>query len=415
MRILNIASGVWSMGAGRGMPSLFNVQREFARAGHEVLILVPRPSWEPPGKEGEMGEGITIRYVEVPLWEARLPATFLHSRVRRFLFFHLKWLLFVLALRKAAGREARTFKPDVVYGHDPHGIPVAYLLGRRVGRPNVSRFYGTILYPFLHRRDIARLVGHFDDILAFLTPAALYIVTNDGTRGDEVARILGIERGKLHFPMNGADFGAEGLAVDGGETLRRLGIPPSAPVVLSVNRLDWWKRIDRLIAAAPDLRALVPAVQVLIVGDGPERPALEDDVGARDLGDTVRFLGSVDRGMVQELLNACDLFVGVSDLSNLGNNLLEAMVAGCAILATDAGDTGRVVVHGETGYLLQEQRLADLGGVMASLLEDKEGRERLGRGAKAFAKAHFSTWEQRGRWEVELVEKILHSRSGDHR
>lgn len=414
MRILNIASGVWSMGAGRGMPSLFNVQREFVRAGHEVVILVPRPPWESPGKEGEIAEGITIRYVEVPLWQAGLPAAFVHTRLRRFLFFHLKWLLFVLALWRAAARAARAFKPDVVYGHDPHGIPVAYLLARRLGRPNVSRFYGTILYPFLRRRDIGRLVGHFDDILAFLTPANLYVVTNDGTRGEEVARILGVDSRRLHFPMNGVDFELGEPSADRGSILRRLGLLPSAPVTLSVNRLDWWKRIDRLIAAAAELRISVPAAQILIVGDGPERPGLEDEVRTRGLADTVHLLGSVDRPTVRGLLHACDLFVGVSDLSNLGNNLLEAMMAGCAIVATDAGDTGRVVIHGETGYLLPEQRLADLGGVMASLLQDKAARERLGQGARAFAKAHFSTWVQRGQWEVEIVEDLLRSLRGGH-
>ncbi len=118
--------------------------------------------------------------------------------------------------------------------------------------------------------------------------------------------------------------------------------------LITVCRLVWWKGVDVLIRQLP----LLPDTRLVIAGDGHLRAELE--ALARTLGaaDRVLFLGDVPHREVRNYLEQADAFVLNSTYEGLPHSVLEAMVAGVPVIATDAGGTGEVVEHNVTGLLI---------------------------------------------------------------
>jgi|SoiMethySBSTD1v2_1073268.scaffolds.fasta_scaffold42596_2 glycosyltransferase involved in cell wall biosynthesis len=160
---------------------------------------------------------------------------------------------------------------------------------------------------------------------------------------------------------------------------------PAAPqTVLTVARLDPQKGLHHLVAAA----ALVPEARVMVVGEGPERRALETKIAHLGLGDRVHLLGF--RSDVPDLLAGSDLFVLPSLFEGLPLSILEAMAAGKPVVATAIGGNDEAVVDGATGLLVPPGDPRALADAIRALLRDPERRRRLGEAGRRRAEAEFS-------------------------
>jgi glycosyltransferase involved in cell wall biosynthesis len=259
---------------------------------------------------------------------------------------------------------------------------------------------------------LARL-RRYEEALALRFAADLYIMTDDGTRGDEVlARLNPAAMPRLRFWRNGLDL--ERLqpadANDRAAEQRALGIADGAFVLVTASRLAAWKRVDRAIAALPEIVRSLPNALLLVVGDGEERSSLERL--SRDLGmaDHVRFAGAVPQEDVVRYMRAAEVFLALADLSNVGNPLLEAMCCALPPVAVDAGDTASLVRDGETGQLLPGGDAATVARAVIELARDASLRARLAEGARRYASEHFWTWEDRLRAELEEVERLAGAR-----
>jgi glycosyltransferase involved in cell wall biosynthesis len=113
-------------------------------------------------------------------------------------------------------------------------------------------------------------------------------------------------------------------------------------------------------------------------------------------------------------MNAADVFVSVSDFSNVSNALLEAMICGKCIVALDTGDTGELIQHDWTGKLIkaesEEEIVTKLSKAIIAVLEDDRLMTRLGENARIYAQEHFQTWEERIMMEIKLVEELIGKR-----
>lgn len=107
---------------------------------------------------------------------------------------------------------------------------------------------------------------------------------------------------------------------------------------------------------------------LVIVGNGSERERLQGI--ARELGveQHVRFEGAVPHGEIIQYLAAADIFLSFYDWSNVGNPLLEAMMAGKCIVTLNNGDTGQFVKNEENGILLEYEEPPKLPEVIRNLL-----------------------------------------------
>jgi glycosyltransferase involved in cell wall biosynthesis len=152
-----------------------------------------------------------------------------------------------------------------------------------------------------------------------------------------------------------------------------------------VARLDRLKGHDVLLKA---LAWMKEDAELLIVGDGPERGALE--VLAAELGvqDRVRFAGF--RKDVPDLLAASDFFVLPSRTEGLPLSVLEAMAHGLPSIATPVGGVPEALNGEECGILVPVDDVHRLAAVMGTLVGDPQLRRRLGAAAETRVRKHFS-------------------------
>ncbi len=392
----------WSMGEGRGAPSFFLSVTSFPKHGHEMHVVMPGL----PGCAAEEDyHGATL--YRFPTTVDFMPDASSGKLVQHWRMFtsYRQWMAAAVpALRAVASRV----EPDALFGMGALGAPAARVVARELDVPNVTRLFGT---------SIGEVLGHplkyrlrYREINAFRTPANAIILCDDGSGGDEIARMLGVDMGALRFWPNGVDRELlRGPAVADG-LRRRLEIPAEAPVVLSVSRLDGEKRVDRLLRAAPELLRRVPTAIILIAGDGPARRELDELAVKLGVFGSVRFSGVLEREELAASYHLASVFVTLSERTNVLNPLHEAMTAGLPVVALDTGRTAMVVRDGETGVLVARDAVTRLGGMLADLLEDGERRERLGRAAAADAEVRLPTVEERQRMEVDVVAEVIRTR-----
>ena len=173
-------------------------------------------------------------------------------------------------------------------------------------------------------------------------------------------------------------------AVDVGAT-PRAALEGDPPRIVTVGRLAAPKDALTLVRA---LAALGPLpFRALLVGDGPDRTAVEAEIRSLGLGDRVEPAGS--RADVPALLAGADVFVLSSRSEGAPFSILEAMAAGLPVVATDVGGVRELVADGETGLLVPAEDPARLAEALRSLLADPALRRRLGAAGHARARERF--------------------------
>ena len=160
-----------------------------------------------------------------------------------------------------------------------------------------------------------------------------------------------------------------------------LGLPADASLIGIVATLRSWKGHRYLLDALA--QHVNRGARLIIVGDGPQRAALEMQVDALSLRDRVVFAGQQDD--VAPWLRALDVFA-LPSYANEGvpQALLQAMFAGVACITTDAGAIPEIARHGDTALVVAKQDVAALAGGLDALLADAEMRARLAANARAF-------------------------------
>ncbi len=157
-------------------------------------------------------------------------------------------------------------------------------------------------------------------------------------------------------------------------------------VLMHISNFRPVKRLRDVVRVFAKVRASVPSVLVM-VGDGPDRSAAEDEARALGVSADVRFLGKIDA--VAPLLAAADLYVFPSESESFGLSALEALASGVPVVATRVGGLPEVVKDGETGALCA---LGDVDGMAkaAVRLLEPDVWARTSKAAAADARARFA-------------------------
>jgi len=167
-----------------------------------------------------------------------------------------------------------------------------------------------------------------------------------------------------------------------------LGLPADALLIGAVGRQVPLKNHHRLVAVLPALRAKYPAVKLVLIGDGECAQALQDQVHASGLGDTVLLTGA--RSNVADLLPAFDVFALPSQTEGLSIALLEACATGLAVVASRVGGNPEIIQDGQTGLLIPPDDNPSLHGALDRLLGEPELRQQLGSAAREWVREHAS-------------------------
>jgi phosphatidylinositol alpha-1,6-mannosyltransferase len=188
------------------------------------------------------------------------------------------------------------------------------------------------------------------------------------------------------------------------------GEPRAArPTLLTVARLEEpIKGHDVVLAALPRIRARVPDVEWVVIGDGPRRNALEQQAAALGVDDAVRFLGAVSDAERDRWLDRAHVFVlpsrprpSGSGGEGFGIVFLEAAAHGLPVVAGAVGGALDAVADGETGLLVDPADAAAVAGAVVSLLLDPALARRLGDAGAA--RARMFSWAA----AAQRVEDLL--------
>ena len=164
---------------------------------------------------------------------------------------------------------------------------------------------------------------------------------------------------------------------------------------VTVARLHPVKGVPDLVDALAAARSQDVPLELDIVGEGPERHAVEERVRKLDLQKVVRLHGSLPPTEIEPLLMAADLFVLNSrptdseDVDGLPVSLLEGMAAGLCVLGTRAGGVPEVVQHEQNGLLVPARDTEALAAQLVRAAGDRDLRLRLGKAARATVAAEF--------------------------
>lgn len=270
---------------------------------------------------------------------------------------------------------------DLVIIHEPNPMGLlAYFLARPAGTLIVW-FHSEVIRPGWQYRAFYR------PLLTFALRRAARIVVASPTLAASAPQLKEWQSKCVVIPYG---TGADRAAVS--ESIARRAVAIRAeqdrPIVLFVGRLVEYKGVDVLERAMRGVAAVA-----LIVGDGPQRAALERKAEALGVADRVRFLGEVSDDELAALYRACDLFVlpSVTRQEAFGVVLLEAMECGKPVVSTDLGTgTGWVNQDRETGLVVPPRDAAALHDAIARLVADPELRGSLGEGARRRARTVFS-------------------------
>ena len=177
----------------------------------------------------------------------------------------------------------------------------------------------------------------------------------------------------------------------------RVELDLSRPTLAFAGRLGPQKALGIALEAL----AMVPDVDLLIVGDGPERIQLERRAHELGVDGRARFLGSVPRDGVLRLFRAADAAVLSSAWENLPHTVLEALAVGTPVIATAVGGVPEVVRDGENGLLVAPNDPAALGDAIRRYFDDGDLRRRLAEAAPGSVAA-FTEESVFARIEAEL-------------
>jgi len=173
---------------------------------------------------------------------------------------------------------------------------------------------------------------------------------------------------------------------DGRAQAVRAGLaPPRATLVGSVGRLDEQKGYEYLVGAARRVVDQRPDVYFAVAGEGPSRPALERLVAESGLDGRFRLPGFVDD--VTSFLSALDVFVSSSLWEGLPLAIVEAMLLGRPVVATDVGGSPEAVIPGRTGTLVPARDADALAEAILGSLDPPGGAALVVRHAKQRAAA----------------------------
>jgi glycosyltransferase involved in cell wall biosynthesis len=165
------------------------------------------------------------------------------------------------------------------------------------------------------------------------------------------------------------------------------GIPPDAPVAVTVAVLREPKGLQYMIEALPRVAAEVPDVHYLIVGDGPHRGALEEAAEASGMSDRIVFAGS--RRDVPSMLAAGDVFVLPSLIEALPTVLAEAGAAGLPVVATSVGGVPEMVGRNESALLVPPAEPGALAEAVTRLLTNPRQAAAMGRAGRRITHERF--------------------------
>ncbi len=285
---------------------------------------------------------------------------------------------------------------DLVHAHMSDSAAWAALLQRGGGCPAVVTH---------HTNELIDTVGLGRPLSGWLRRRLLFasarrvaanIAVSESVRA-RLAREAGLAEDAIAVIPNG-------IAPPSDEEVQAARVSSSGPRLVFVGRLAESKGLEVLIDALPRVLAVYPEARLELIGDGPERAALETRVRELRLEGRVAFTGFV--ADVAPRLAQSDLMVSPSRIEGLPLAVLEAMAWSLPVVASDIPGHRELVRPGDTGFLVPPDDPDALAGGVIAALQDRQSSQSLAAQARALVQRDYSA-EVMARRHIALYRRLL--------
>ncbi len=360
MKILIVCPYSWSTPGGVGA-HVANLSAALRVRGHEVRVIAPAERDVEPGVVS-VGRSFPIPYNGSVARLAFGPRV--AGRIR-------------VALRRA--------RPDVVHVHEPFAPSVGLLTLLNTRRPVVATFHAAIARSRAYRVAAPALRPLYRRLAGRIAVS------------EEARRTVGAFFGDgLRVIPNGVDWPRYASLP-----------PPEGSLVLFIGRMERRKGAAVLVDALARLRERVPSAELLLVGEGPERRAVEEAVPGA-LRDVVIFAGRVDPAELPEVFKRAAVVCAPSlGGESFGIVLLEAMSAGRPVVASSIPGYAAVARDGVDGILVPPGDAAGLASALADLLTDPDRARAMGEAGRERARRY--DWPTVAAEVEEVYEEAVNS------
>jgi 1,2-diacylglycerol 3-alpha-glucosyltransferase len=342
--------------------------RGLGAAGHEVLLVVPRPAeGSEPGTAGAPGPDPRVAWL--PSFQVPGPAP-AGYRVPK-------------PIPSAALEAATAFTPQVVHAQSPFtsGL-MARRLARRLRAPLVFTHH-TRFGDYRHYLGPLALPGSalMDAYLGRFWRSCAAVVAPGNELSREIADRLGRRRRPLVRTIpTGIDVGAL-AALPAVDPRAAAGWPVDAVVVAALGRLAPEKSVDLVLDAFADVAATDPAARLLMIGGGPSESSLRRQSAQPDLAGRVHLTGQLPRSEALSLTKGADLLLGASRTETQGLVLAEALALGLPVVALAGPGVSDSVRDGIDGLIVPLEPVAErrerLAAAVRGLVRDPARRAAL--------------------------------------
>lgn len=358
---------------------VYRISRELARRGHSVTVIT---SNEADGKNCS-AENENIEGIQVYRFSLLMP------RVLREL-----WII------PKIPRILQQVRSDIVHAHGYRCLSSfeAVYVSHAKGVPSVLTPHG--IYPprsfinglakSIYDKSTGRLLLNFSDRIIALSKHNNLLLSQ-----------MGASQKKIVIVPNGVNV-EEYTSLHRSKTiLDRLHT--NGPILLYVGRIDWNKRVDRIVEALPSILKEFPLAKLVVVGPDYANYAdqLQEVAKRLNVEDSLVITGNVQRQTLLEFYSVADVFILPSSYEGFGLSMLEAMCSGIPVIASPTGGPGDILNHGTHALLLKEPSPNEISGQIHAILTDTSLRNKLVKNALELIKTKY-TWKG----AVDQLERI---------
>ncbi len=411
MRILYICPdlGIPVLGRKGASVHVRSLSNAFARAGHSVVLAAPilnKSPWDEPA-------GLAAPLFHLP----PAPDETTHLALEAFnellgvsnsIPGEIRRILYNEEMLKRLKRRFVHHLPDLIYERASLYSTVGILLGRELNRPVIIELNA----PLAIEQSKYRATG-FGELAAqaecWSLKRADTVITVSNQLRDYVISI-GVDPGKVHVFPNGVDTELFRPAPPDPGIRARWGLGNN-PVIGFTGGLRPWHGVDALPELLERLVKKYRCIRMIIVGDGPLRSNLEENLRARDLLKNTVFTGQLPHEDVAGLVRQFD--VALAPYPRLDHDfyfsplkIFEYMACGRTVVAAALGQISEIVRNNETGVLYPAGDMDALFEACDRLLADSTLRERIGQAAMKEVHDKF-TWDHNAARTVDLARSVI--------
>lgn len=318
-------------------------------------------------------------------------------------------LTFPLAME--ARRRIKKKLVDIVHSHSFGQIhsDISLIFAKKSGLPTAYTIHG---WKNIETSFVRPLLSAYESTIAPRVLRSADVITVLGKRGAQYVQSLLKSQGRnrIEIVPNGVDFRRVRNIVENTRNKnfwKNMEIPDNRKILIYAGRLTKMKGLIDLILAFRQVHKSNKDSFLLIIGDGPLKNSLVTLINNYGLRGSCKIVAQTTNYNLLRYLANAHIFVLPSYAEGMPTVLLEAMAAEVPVIATNVGDIEDIVIHKETGLIVQPGNIQQLANSILEVLDSEKLRRKLARNSLEIAKLHdwFLIAEKVGRIYERLAAK----------